>query len=173
MHVRARDQFGEHAGGLFKQRAAQRRLRAAEALGNAGQIPHRVDGDLGDRDAAVGVHEVAVGFEPAGRNRALHFMQVEPRLGDGDGRANVDAFGDFFLERVRRQMPPRIERHDPARLAPLRERADAHGRMGVGEVGPADRIESAGGNRERPIERVGAAMAADGVAIALAATPCR
>ena len=48
---------------------------------------------------------------------------------------------------------------------PLRERPDGRGRMGVGEVGPADRIERAGGDRERAIDRIGAAMGADDVAV--------
>ena len=52
------------------------------------------------------------------------------------------------------------------RLAPLRERPDAHGGMRVGEVRPADRIERACGDRKRAIERIGAAVAADGVAVA-------
>ena len=71
--IRPRHQFGKHAGGLLEQRAAQHGFGAAEALGDAGQIPDRIDGDLGHRDAAVGVHEVAVGLEPAGGDGALHF----------------------------------------------------------------------------------------------------
>ena len=93
-------------------------------------------------------------------------MQVEARLGDGDARADVEALGDLGLERLGDQMAPRIERDDLPGLAPLRERADGRGGNGVGEVRPADRIERAGGHRERAIERIGAAMAADDVAVA-------
>ena len=46
MHVGPGDQFGKHAAGLLEQGAPQQRFGAAEALGDAGQIPHRVDGDL-------------------------------------------------------------------------------------------------------------------------------
>ena len=102
---------------------------------------------------------------PAGE-RGLHLGQVEAGLGDGDGRADVDALGDLGLESLRGQMAPGIERDDLARLAPLRERADADRRVGIGEIRPADRIERAGGHRERAIERIGAAMAADDVAVA-------
>ncbi len=46
LKVGPRDQFGEHAGGLFKQSAPQPRFGRTEALGDAGQIPHRIDGDF-------------------------------------------------------------------------------------------------------------------------------
>ncbi len=173
LQIGPRHQLGEHAGGLLEQGAAQVRFGGAEALGDAGQIPDRIDRDLGHRHAAVVVHELAVGLEPAGADRVLHLRQVEPRLGDGDGRADVEAFGDLGLEALGDQMAPRIERDDAPRLAPLRERADGRGGMRVGEVGPADRIERAGRHRERAIERIGAAMGADDVAVAAAATPCR
>ena len=74
--------------------------------------------------------------------------------------SRAEVFGD--------QMAPRIERDDALRLGPLRERPDGRGRMGVGEVGAADRIERAGRDRERAIERIGAAMRADDVAVSRA-----
>ena len=122
---------------------------------------------LDNRDAAVGVHEVAVGLEPAGGERGLHLVQVEPRLGDGDGRADVDALGDLGLESLARRDGPR----DRARRCGRGSLHCANGPMltagcGIGEVRPADRIERAGGHRERAIERIGAAVAADGVAVA-------
>ncbi len=79
-------------------------------------------------------------------------------------RADVEPLGDLLLELLGNQMPPRIERHDPLRLAPLRERADHRGGMRVGEIGPPDRVKHAGGNGERAIERVRAAVTADHVA---------
>ena len=39
---------------------------------DAGQIPDRIDRDLGHRQAAVGVDDVAVGLEPAGGERVAH-----------------------------------------------------------------------------------------------------
>ena len=50
VQVGPRDELGEHAGRLLEQRAAQARLGGAEALGDAGQVPDRIDGDLDDRD---------------------------------------------------------------------------------------------------------------------------
>ena len=58
-------------------------------------------------------------------------MKIEPSLGDGDGRTDVDAFRNFRLESLGNQMPPRIERDDALRFGPLRERSDADGRIGV------------------------------------------
>ena len=162
--VRPRHQLGEHAGGLLEQAPPQRILGGAEALRDAGQIPHRIDRDLDHRHAAVGVDGIAVGLQPPGSQRIAHLDQVEPRPGDRDARADVEAFGDLRLEGVGDQMAPRIERDDLLRLAPLRERADGGGRKRVGQVGPADRIERARRHRERAIERIGAAVGADHVA---------
>ena len=140
-------------------------LGGAEALGDAGQIPDRIDRDLDHRDAAVLVHDLAVGLQPPGRDRRLHLGQVEPRARDGDARADVDALGDLACEILRDQMSPRIERDDPLRVAPLRKRSDRRGGMGVGEIGPPDRVERAGGDGERAVDRIGAAMGADHVAV--------
>ena len=101
----------------------------------------------------------AVGLQTPGDDRVAHLVQIEPRLGDRDGRADVLAFRDLGLERIGDEMAPRIERDDAPRLRPLRERTDGRGRMRIGEIGPADRIEGAGGNRQRPVERIGAAVA--------------
>ncbi len=39
LKVRARHEFGKHAGGLFEQNAAQRIFRCIETFGDTGQIP--------------------------------------------------------------------------------------------------------------------------------------
>ena len=57
LQVGPRHQFRKHAGGLFEQLPAQVVLGGAEALGDARQVPYRVDGDLDHGDAAVLVHE--------------------------------------------------------------------------------------------------------------------
>ena len=61
----AGDELGKHAAGLLEERAAQLALRDAESLGDAGQMPDRVDRDLGDRDVARVVQDAAVGREAA------------------------------------------------------------------------------------------------------------
>src|SRR5580704_980279 len=104
-------------------------------------MPNRIDGYLYNCNAAIGMHHVAIGFESAAGDSALHFMKLEPRFGDRDGRANIDAPRDLGLERLGRQMPPGVERDDALRFTPLRERSDAHGRMGVREVRAPDRIK--------------------------------
>ena len=144
LQVGPRHQFRKHAGGLLEQLPAQIGLGGAEARGDAGQIPDRIDRDLDHGDAAVLVHDLAVVLEPSGCDRGLQFGQVEPRAGDRDARTDVDAFGDLAREVFGDEMAPWIERDDALRLGPLRKRPDRGGRMGVGEVGTADRIERAG-----------------------------
>ena len=51
--VRPRHQLGIHAAGLLEQSAAQLVLADAEALGDAGQIPDRIDRRLGHGDIAA------------------------------------------------------------------------------------------------------------------------
>jgi hypothetical protein len=87
--VAARDQFGVHAAGFLEQHAAQVGLAAAEALGHAGQVPHRLDGGLGDHGGAVGGEQLAVGLEAALLHRLDHLGQDDVGLGDRDGRADV------------------------------------------------------------------------------------
>ena len=61
------DELGVHAAGLLEQRAAQVGLAAAEALGDAGQVPDRLDGGLGDERRAAREQDRAVGAQPAAR----------------------------------------------------------------------------------------------------------
>src|SRR6516165_11654204 len=62
-------------------------------------------------------------------------------------------------------MAPRIESNDPHGIAPLRERSDGRGRVGIGEVRTTDRIECAGGHRQCTVHRVRTAMAYDHVPV--------
>ena len=48
------------------QAAAQVVFGGGKARGNSGQVPHRIDRDLDDGDAAVGVNDVAVMLQPTG-----------------------------------------------------------------------------------------------------------
>src|SRR4029079_11228262 len=105
--VRARYQFGKHAGGLVEEVSAQRGLGGAEALGNSWQMPYRVDRDLDHRNTAVGVDGMAIGLQAAGSQCVADFDQVEPRTRDGDAWADVEAFGDLRLEHIADQMTPR------------------------------------------------------------------
>ena len=165
VHVGTGDELGKHSGGLLEQGTAQMRLGAAEALGDAGQVPHRIDRDLDDRRAAIVVDVLAVGLEPPGADGIAHLAEIEPGAGDRDGGPDIEAFGDLGLEGFGDQMAPGVERDDALRLRPLRERPDGRGRIGVGQVGAADRVERPGRDRERAVERIGAAMGADDVAV--------
>src|SRR5258708_35709769 len=77
----------------------------------------------------------------------------------------MDAFGDAAGEPPRAQMAPRIERDNALRVDPLLEWPDRRGGGGVGEVRPPDRIERARGYGKRAIDRIGATVGADDVAI--------
>ena len=165
LQVRPGHELGEHAGGLLEQRAAQLGLAGRKALRKAGQVPDRIDRDLHHRDAAIGMHDLAVGAQSLGRERLADFGQVEPCARHRDARADIDALGNVLAEILGDQMAPGVERDDFRGIAPLLERPDGRRRKRVGEIGTADRIERTGGDGERAIHRIGAAMAADHVAI--------
>src|SRR5215831_13231408 len=64
LHIGARHQFGKHPRGLFEQDAAQVGFHRTEAFGNAGEVPHRIDGDLDHRDAPVLMYHTSVRVQP-------------------------------------------------------------------------------------------------------------
>ncbi len=97
---------------------------------------------------------------------SLDLVQRQPRLGDRDRRADVDAVGDMVAEILRDPVAPGVERDDLAGLAPLRVRPDVADRRRVLEVRPRLGIHRAGGNRQRAVNGIGAAMGADRVAVA-------
>ena len=112
------------------------------------------------------VHDLAVDLESALVEERSQFRQRQPRLGDRDGRADVDALARSpVLKSSATRWPHGSSETMRVGLGPLRERADLDDRRRVVQVRPRDRIERAGGNRERAIERIGAAMRADRVAV--------
>ena len=54
-------QFRIHSAGIFEQRLAQRTRFAAKPSRHAGQVPDRIDSDLGDRNIAIFMQDGAVG----------------------------------------------------------------------------------------------------------------
>ena len=159
-------QLGKHAAGLLEQRAPQLRLGGAEALGDAGQVPDRIDRDLDHRHAAVVVHDLAVGRQPSGlrSRRASRRRSSRARVTAMVGRTSRPSAISVAKVSATRCPQGSSETMRCGSLhcgnGPMRR-----GRMGVGEVGPADRIERARGDRERAIDRIGAAVAADDVAV--------
>jgi hypothetical protein len=79
--------------------------------------------------------------------------------------AYVDAVGDMVAEILRDAMAPGVERDDLAGLAPLRVRSQLEHRRRVLEVRPRLWIHRPGGDGECAVDRIGAAMGADRVAI--------
>ena len=108
---------------------------------------------------------MAVGNEPFGVEGRFDLGQIKARASNGNGRTDIDAFRQLGAEILRDQMPPRVERDDTRRIGPLGKRTDGRGRIGVGEVGAADRVKRPGGDGQRAIDRVGAAVTTDDVAV--------
>ena len=136
----------------------------AAALGDARQVPDRLDRDLGAVDLAARGDHAAVRLQLLEAHRVLELGHGEPRLGHRDRRPDVQALGELLGERLADDVAIGVERDDLLRVGPLRMGPDRLGGRGVGEVGPVQRIEAAGGDRQRPVERVGAGMGADHVA---------
>ncbi len=165
LQVRPGDELGIHAAGLFEECAAKLRLFHLEALGDARQIPDRIDGGLGHRHVAALVDHLAVDLQAALGDGLVDLRQVDARLGDRDGRADVDAFGQLDREVLGDPVTPGVEADDLPRLMPLRVRADGHDRVGVVQFRPSLRGHGARRDRQRAVDRIGAAMGANGVAV--------
>ena len=98
LQIVARHELREHAGGLLEQRTAQIRFRRAKPRRYTWKVPHRIDGDLDNRDTAVGVNDGTVVAEPAGRQRGLDLWQGEPGFCDCNAWADVGAFRNLRAE---------------------------------------------------------------------------
>ena len=169
LEVAARDELGEHARRVLEQRAAQDRFGAPEARGDAGQIPDRFDRGLHDDDGAACPQDLArrSGARPASTASASS-GHVDVRAGDGDRRANVVAL--LEVRRGTRRSRPR--RTDRATRSSSGRTTGGYGPMAfVGDVlvrsGFCERIERAGGDRDRAVHRVRSGVRADHVALRL------
>ena len=153
-HIRPCHKFRIHPAGLLKERAAQLIFADAKTFGDAGQIPDRIDGRFRDCDVTRRAHDLAIDGEKFLCHQVAEIRQCQPRLGNRDTGPDIDAFGDFRTEILGDAMAPWIERDNARGLRPLRKRADIDDRRGVGQIGARNRIECAGGNRERAIKRI-------------------
>jgi hypothetical protein len=144
---------------------SQVRLGETEALGDARQIPDRVDRRLHHAHAAMCGDDPAVGVDTARRDGRADFRHVDVGAGHRDGRPDIVAARELVAERLADQMPPRVERYDLPSVEPLRVRADALDRRGIGQVGDMVVGERSRRNRERAVDRIAARMATDRVAV--------
>ena len=146
--------------------AAQAVLGGAEARRDARQIPDRIDRRLDHRDVAIVVDDLAVDLEPLRRSarRAFRPWSSRARVMAMVGRISRPSAISGLNTSATRCPTGRARRSSG--LGPLRERSDGGGGMGVGQVGPPDRVERARRHGERAIKRIGAAVSADHVALA-------
>ena len=162
--VRAGDELRVHTTGLREQDATQGALVNVQARGHAGQVPDRLDGHLGDLDVHILQDDFAIGFEAPSADGVVDLVQLQVRLGDGDGRADVIALVEQALEVVLRVQAPGIQRHDSGGVLPGGIRAELHGRKGIVQVGAVIGGILPAGDGEGPEDGVGAGVRADGVA---------
>ena len=163
--VAARDELGVHAARFLEQRAAEVRFAATEALGHAGQPPHRLDRRLGDDRRAVREQDAPVRLQASRGDRLVHLRHVDVRLGHGDRGPDVVARRDRVAKDVGHHGAERVHRHDLVRVAPRRERPDRIGGHRVGEVGLVPAQQRARRHRQRPVDAIRAAVRADDVAL--------
>ncbi len=91
LEIGPRHQLRKHAARELEEAAAQIGFGDGEALGDAGQIPHRLDRRLCHPRRAIVAQDRAVGLQASGGDRLLQLGHVDMRLGDCDRRANVPA----------------------------------------------------------------------------------
>src|ERR1051326_7453520 len=140
-------------------------LGDAEPLGKAGQVPYRVDRRLGDTHLAARQYDLAVWLDPALDDPLADFRHIDMCGRDGDRWPHIDTGADLLGEDLADEMPPRVERDDRLGIGPLRMRPDQGRRSGVGQVGAMMRREGAGRHRQGAVDRIGAAIRPDRVAV--------
>src|SRR3974390_1599284 len=143
LQVWTRHQLWIHASGLLKKRATQAALAGPEPGSAARQLPYWINRYLDDGDAAILVDNPAVGGQPPGGDGGLNLRKIETRARHGKRRPDVQSFRNLAAEVLGDQMAPRIEPNDPHGIAPLRERCDGRGRVGIGEGGATERLGGA------------------------------
>mmetsp|Transcript_11965 Transcript_11965/g.21204 ORF Transcript_11965/g.21204 Transcript_11965/m.21204 type:complete len:242 (-) Transcript_11965:200-925(-) len=165
VEVRARHELRVHHIGLLEERLAKRSLRASEALGDAREVPHGLDRELGDVRLTVVRQHVTVRGQTTDADGLFALWQIDVRLGDGNGRPDVVALFHVLLERDRRHVAVRIHRDDTLGVVPRVE--GPHLDHGGGEVklGLVLRVEASGGHGKGLVHRVTARMGANGVAL--------
>ena len=179
--------LGVHSAGVLEKGPPQRALVDAETLGNSRQIPHRLDGKLGDGQLARRVEAyLAVWHEPTASHAIFELGELHVRLGNGDGRSKVHcsalerrawlqqvgtgrerAHAVFrlhgVLEKPRHLMAPGVHGHYLLLVAPLGEGPDVDGWLGIGEVGSMIGLELLAGHGQRIVDRVRATVRADSI----------
>mmetsp|Transcript_51127 Transcript_51127/g.122994 ORF Transcript_51127/g.122994 Transcript_51127/m.122994 type:complete len:429 (-) Transcript_51127:1632-2918(-) len=172
LEVPPRQQLRIHGVGLLEDRLPQFVLRDAEALREARQVPHRLDGGLGHEALAVLGEHGGVGAQAAGLERLPALGQLDVRLRHGDRRADVVALLQPRREALGDNVPEGVDGHDLLRPVPGGEGPDAgHGgshaqprQVAVVKVLP-DPCKG-------PVDGVAAGVRPDGVALVWMSAGC-
>eukprot|EP00967_Tisochrysis_lutea_P020479 scaffold23250_cov31-Tisochrysis_lutea.AAC.1 len=109
----------------------------------------------------------SISLEPPGLDRILNLGQVEVRFGDGDGWSEVElALRHALCEDLLWEVTPRVDRDNGVGARPRRVRPDLARRQRVGEVWAESGRRGVRRQRDRPVDRVGAAVRSHRVATA-------
>lgn len=88
--IRPGDQLGVHAARELEEGSPQGTLVDPEPLGNAREIPDRLDGYLGHGKLALRVQaDLAVGYESSAPDALLQLGELHVSLCDGDGWSEI------------------------------------------------------------------------------------
>mmetsp|Transcript_34503 Transcript_34503/g.62946 ORF Transcript_34503/g.62946 Transcript_34503/m.62946 type:complete len:479 (-) Transcript_34503:89-1525(-) len=163
--VRAGDELGVHHVRVPEEALAKVVLGAPEPPRDLRQVPHRLDRRLGDEGLPLLVQDGAVGREASHPQRLLHLRQVNVRLSDGDGGADVIALAQVRVELRGHQVPKGVQRGDLRWVIPRGVRPNVYNWNSVFEIRLVFRVELAGGDRQRHVDAVAARVRADRVAL--------
>ena len=96
----------------------------------------------------------------------MNFRQVDVCLGDGDGGPDIVALGNIVGKHIGHAGAPGIDRNDLVCAAPLGIGTNQVSGCSIGQVGLVVFQQGAGGDRQRTINAVTAAVSANDVALA-------
>ena len=160
---RAGSRVGEHPPGFLEQGAPQIGFRNAEAGGQPGQMPNRIDRRLGDADLAVVEEDLAVGTQgPVGKSGRSSGCRFAPASPQSSGGCRYRA--DMIRKDLPGQMAPRVERHN-FRRSPHCGAARSGGGGGIGKIRPMVTRQHSRRHGERTINRVSAGIGSDRVTV--------
>mmetsp|Transcript_88801 Transcript_88801/g.274924 ORF Transcript_88801/g.274924 Transcript_88801/m.274924 type:complete len:393 (-) Transcript_88801:1140-2318(-) len=165
LQVHAREQLGVHGVGLLEDGLAQLGLRHTEALRDAGQVPHGLDGGLCHKTLPVLRQHGAVRLQAPGLQCLPALGQLDVRLRHCDRRTDIVALVKPRPKALRDDVAVRVNRDNPLWVAPAGERPDAsHGR-GHTQPRHVAVLNVLADPGQGPVDGIAAGVGPDGVAL--------